>query len=195
MIDRFLLVACLMLSAQISYAQQPTDNTPISIAVFDAGPMNVVAPGDLAGANFTRPDGADSPLPSPSFLFATALRNELLSRHQLVLSEVPNTLLPHKRGKPIGPSAANSLEVYTDLNFLGYRAFAWNTYQYGFMGHARLIGPDGSVTWEKKCAIKPGKSDETLQLNRSEFNNQGGQRLIEVMQLATERCAKLLVNS
>lgn len=179
-------------------AQTASAPMPARIVVYEAPTLNLVTPGEIAGGglidNLTRPDGSKIQLPSPSFLFATALRDNLSSRLGMPMSSVPDELLPRKPKKSPNPTGALTLEVYTDLNFLGYRAFAWTTYQYGYMGRAKLIDESGSVIWDKKCALKPAKTDETLQIGRTEFQNNGGQRLKDIIELATKRCAAMIVD-
>jgi len=172
----------------------------IQFIVYMEPDLFLMTPGSVVGGglidSMTRPDGSSIPLPSPSYLFAVSLREKLSENTSLMLEDVKNELTPFngKIKKISNPTGKHSLLVFTELNFLGYRPLKWATYQYGYMARVRLSDPEGKTTWEYRCAVKPSKNDPTLQLDRTEFKNNDGEKLIDVVKLATSRCADQIVS-
>lgn len=187
-----------------AFVLSKASNEPISVAVFEEPELLISTPGNPINTpgiglgpglidDLTRPDGTDIKLPSPSYLFAIAVRDKLISDYNLNISEVPNTLLPMGKGKRASQSKANTLEIFTDINILGYRPTQWATYQYSFYGRARLIDQDGKELWEKKCKVSPYTNDPTRQLDRTEFKNDDGAKLVAIMSDTINRCASSLM--
>ena len=171
----------------------------ISVVAYSEPRMNVVTPGDAVGGglidDLTRPDGSRINIPSPSYLVAKELRDTLAANLQLKLGEVPNALAPAPEGKGSVSSNHDTLEVFTDVNYLGYRPLGWQTYQYMLHAHARLLGANGDMVWQGLCKIGGVSEDTTLQLDRTEFKNNDGARLTEILGLASDRCAAEIAGS
>src|SRR5688572_29702365 len=74
--------------------QDQIKDSPVAVLAFEEVPLSVFTPGDAVGGglidNMTRPDGSDIKLPSPSYLMAKALREDLSGGSGLSLQEVPN---------------------------------------------------------------------------------------------------------
>ena len=197
-----LLAGCSTLSpvtSSTSGLQTGFANRPVSVVVYAEPEMSVLTPGDVVGAGLidalTRPDGSNIPLPSPSYLVAKKLREILSTTTPINLGEVQNILTPLPAAKTATSPNRDTLEVFTDINYLSYRPFAWQTYQYMLLAHARLVGPSGNVVWQGLCTIGGNAKDESLQLDRTEFKNNNGAKLVEILNVAADRCAKEIASN
>jgi hypothetical protein len=171
--------------------------SPVAISVVKEPLMDVMTPGSVAGTgivpgvidSMTRPDGTRLAMPSPSYLVAQALRERLPAVTGLTFAEVPSdSVKARKKGEVYVPGKP-TLEVYVDTNSLSYRPLAWQTYQYMLLGHATLLDSNGRVVWQNTCDVGGVSADTTLQLDRSEFAANDGQKLKDIMLLAANRCA------
>lgn len=171
----------------------------ITVVVIEEAPLQVFTPGHAVGAGFiddiTRPDGSSIKLPSSSYLTAVYLREKLISKRGLNLTEVPNELTKKRSAKDPYSPGRPVLEVYVDTNFLGYRPMAWQTYQYMLHGHARLLSATGVILWQNRCKIGGATEDKSLQLDRSDFKNNDALKLKEIIRLAAARCASELTSA
>jgi hypothetical protein len=176
--------------------QDQIKDSPVSVIVFEEPPFDVFTPGDVAGGglidNMTRPDGSSIKLPSPSYLMAKALSEDLTGGSGLSLQEVPNTLTPVPGKKQKMPSGKGYyLGVFIDQNVLGYMPTAWSTYRYILRGHAGLYSPEGALLWQKGCAVIGDGDTPELQIYRTEFKSDPD-KLVNIMNIATDRCAQQL---
>ena len=74
------------------------------------------------------------------------------------------------------------LEIAVPYHFLTYRSFSWSTYHYQLQGYARLLDRSTrKVVWAAECWIGGVNSDESFELNRSEFAANESARFKEVL--------------
>lgn len=165
----------------------------IEVVVFEEKPIRVFTPGDAVGGGLidalTKPDGSRIALPSPSYLLGVSLREQLKG---LNIENVPNQFSRKPaKGEAYPFPEKYSLSVEVNVNFLGYRPLDWATYQYMIGGAGTLRDPSGEIVWQNQCKVGGTSGDETLQLHSTEFRGEGT-KLINIMELAAERCAKQL---
>ncbi|AUB83436.1 hypothetical protein [Candidatus Thiodictyon syntrophicum] len=164
-----------------------------SIATATSPAEAIIAVGLTAATDaLTRPEGRPSTPPSPSELIASSLRDILGKELSLNLDLVTQLRSGTAAAGKVQAPGRYTLEVATDINLLAYRPLAWATYQYILQAHARILSPTGVILWQNACAVSSLTPDPALQIDRHDFQVNGGQRLKEVMQTAADRCARSL---
>ena len=173
----------------------------VSVLVYAERPLYVKTPGSVAGTglidDFTKPDGTVVNLPSVSRLVAQSLRESLISQSGLDVAPLPDELLPTKDADqntlPAGQGKRYVLKVSVQINSLYYRPMAWSTYQYMLNARGALVDPsDGKTVWQDVCKVGGASEDTTLQLDRTEFKNNDGEKLKNIMRQSARRCANEL---
>ncbi|MFU8813706.1 MAG: hypothetical protein ACNA7W_00055 [Pseudomonadales bacterium] len=165
----------------------------IAVVVYSEPRLHVVTPGDVTGLGLldglTRPDGSPAVFPSPSELIASRLKTNLGSKTDLNLREVANAAAPPSRRAEVRMDARDTLEVFTEVNQLGYRPMNWQTYQYILRAHARLTGSNGRMVWQEVCKVGGPSEDKTLQIDRSDIRQDGSHKLDALIEYAARQCA------
>ena len=171
----------------------------IAIVVYAEPRLHVVTPGDVTGLGLidglTRPDGSPAVFPSPSHLIASRLKANLDSKTDLNLQEVAQASAPPSKRADVRMDARDTLEVFTEVNQLGYRPLNWQTYQYMVRAHARLTGPNGRVIWQDVCKVGGPSEDKTLQIDRSDIRQHGSEKLDALIESAAHQCADQIAAS
>ena len=163
----------------------------VSVLLVEQANLEIVTPKAFVGngliARLTNPDGTHVAVPSPTYLVGKSLKDKV---ETININEIPNKITSQKNVEKVSKDTGGyTLSVAALANTFIYRPFAWNTYQYMMHAAGTLRDPQGKIIWQNKCMIGGISEDLELQLDKSEFSETNSDRLITVMNTASDRCA------
>jgi hypothetical protein len=175
---------------------------PITMYVHEEDEFSILTPGGahqgIVGAVI---EGMSTPnwsgkMPSTPHLVAKRLREGASTAHRLDVSPVPEEITKAPSQGGIYPELDHySLSVSTTLNWATYLPTRWQTFQYCLKAYSTLRAPNGEILWQQTCeAGSIFNEDESLQLDVTDFRRDDGKKFLDIVELASNKCADELLS-